>query len=140
MELHAKKIWLPGAASCLVFFGFYFLLSLLPFGMNRSLFIGIPYLVLPFVGAVGAYVSRRMKGSVVERILSALFPVFAFVAIFAVRVVYGLFFEREPYTLPHFLAGLSLTLIFTVGGGLLLVLGAWPFCRPRITDLASEKP
>ena len=35
------------------------------------------------------------------------------------------FFEGEPYTLPHFLAGFSVTLVFIVVGGLLLVLGAW---------------
>jgi len=57
------------------------------------------------------------------------FPVFAFVALFAVRVVYGLFFEGEHYTQRHFLGGLSVTLVFIVAGGLLLVLGAWPFCR-----------
>ena len=132
MELHAKTVWLPGAASCLFFFGWHFMLNLLPFDKDRSLVISIPYLaVMPFAGALGAYLSRRMKGSVVERTLSALFPVFAFVALFAVRIVYGLFFEGEPYTLPHFLAGLSLTLIFIVVGGLLLVLGAWPFCRPN---------
>jgi hypothetical protein len=97
--------------------------------------MAIPYLVLPFVGAVAAYWSRRMKGSVVERILAALFLVFTFVALFAVRIVYGLFFEGGPYTLPHFLAGLSLTLVFIVGvGGLLLVLGAWPFCRPHLRE------
>ena len=131
MDLHAKTVWLPGAASCLLFFGFYFMLILLPFDKNRFTFISIPYLVMPFVGALGAYLSRRMKGSVVERILSALFLVFTFVALFAVRIVYGLFFEGEPYTLPHFLAGLSVILIFIVVGGLLLVLGAWPFCRPH---------
>jgi hypothetical protein len=86
---------------------------------------------MPFAGALGAYVSRRMKGSVAERISSALFPVFAFVALFGVRIVYGLFFEGKLYTLPHFLAGLSLTLAFIVAGGLLLVLGTWPFCRPQ---------
>jgi hypothetical protein len=32
--------------------------------------------------------------------------------------------EGAPYTLPHFLAGLSWPLIFTVVGGLLLILGA----------------
>jgi hypothetical protein len=100
------------------------------FGRYGFLFISIPYLaVMPFVGALGAYLSRRMKGSVVERILSALFPVFTFAALFAVRIVYGLFFEREPYTLPHFLLGLFMTLIFIIVGGLFLVLGAWPFCR-----------
>jgi hypothetical protein len=131
MDLHAKKVWLPGAASCLLFFGWYFMLNLLPFDKDRSLVISTPYLaVMPFAGALGAYLSRRMRGSVVERILSALFPVFAFVALFAVRIVYGLFFEGEPYTLPHFLDGLSLTLKFITVGGLLLVLGAWPFCRP----------
>jgi hypothetical protein len=136
VDLHANKVWLPGATSCLLFFGLYFMFSLLPVYTNfdsskhRFLFISIPYLaVMPFVGALGAYLSRRMKGSVVERILSALFPVFTFAALFAVRIVYGLFFEREPYTLPHFLTGLSLTLIFIIVGGLFLVLGAWPFCR-----------
>jgi hypothetical protein len=75
-----------------------------------------------------------MKGSVFERIVAALFPIFAFAALFAVRTVYGLFFEGKPYTLPHFLAGFSLTLVFIVVGGLLLVLGAWPFCRPHLRE------
>jgi len=134
MDLHIKKVWLPGAASCLLFFGFYWTLVLLPFDKTRFQFISIPYLVLPFVGALGAYLSRRMKGSLVERILAALFLVFIFVALFAVRIAYGLFLEGVPYTLPHFLAGLSVTLVFIVGGGLLLVLGAWPFCRPHLRE------
>ncbi len=131
MDLHVKKVWLPGAAACLLFFGFYYVLILLPFDKDRFTFISVPYLTLPFVGALGAYLSRRLMGSVVERILSALFPVFALVAVFAVRIVYGLFFEGVPYTLPHFLAGLTVTLVFVIVGGLLLVLGAWPFCRPH---------
>ena len=130
MDLHVKKVWLPGAASCLLLFGFLWVLIWLPFDKNRGQFMAIPFLVLPFVGAVAAYWSRRMKGSVLQRILSALFPVFAFVALFAGRIVYGLFYEGRPYTLAHFLAGLSVTLFFIVAGGLLLVLGAWPFCRP----------
>ena len=131
MELHARQVWLPGAASCLLFIGWCFMLGLAPFENNRFPFVTIPYLsVMPFAGAIGAYLSRRMKGAVVERIMSALFPVFAFVALFAVRIVYGLFFEGEPYTLPHFRDGLSLLLMFIAAGGLLLVLGAWPFCRP----------
>ena len=138
MDLHIKKVWLPGAASCLLFFGFYWVLIWLPFDKTRFQFVAIPYLVLPFVGALAAYWSRRMKGSVLERILSALFPVFAFVALFAVRIVYGLFFEGQPYTLPHFLAGFSVTLVFIVVGGLLLVLGAWPFCRPHLLRGAAR--
>lgn len=134
MDLHVKQVWLPGAAACLLFFGFYYVLILLPFDKDRFTFISVPYLTLPFVGALGAYVSRRLMGSVVERILSALFPVFALVAVFAVRIVYGLFFEGVPYTLPHFLAGLTVTLVFVVVGGLLLVLGAWPFCRPHFGE------
>ena len=134
MDLHIKKVWLPGAASCLLFFGFYWVLIWLPFDKTRFQFMALPYLVLPFVGALGAYWSRRMKGSVLERIVSALFPVFAFGALFALRIVYGLFFEGVPYTLPHFLAGVSVTFIFIVVGGLLLVLGAWPFCRPHLGE------
>ena len=138
MDLHVNKVWLPGAASCLLFCGLYFIFtfSLLAVYTNfdsskhRFLLIIIPFLAVgPFAGALGAYLSRRMKGSVVQRILSALFPVFTFAALLPVRIVYGLFFEREPYTLPHFLAGLSVTLIVIIVGGLFLVLGAWPFCR-----------
>src|SRR5262245_32802771 len=134
MDLHIKKVWFPAAASWLLFFGFYWVLVWLPFDKNRFQFVAIPYLVLPFVGAVAAYGSRRMEGSVLERILSALFPVFAFVALFAVRIVYGLFFEGPSYTLPHFLGGLFVTLVFIVVGGLLVVLGAWPFCRPHLRE------
>ena len=137
MDLHAKKVWLPGAASFLLFLGWYFMLGPVPFDKMLSL----PYLVvMPFAGAVGAYLSRRMKGAVIERILSAVFPVFTFVALFAFRIVYGSFFEGEPYTLPHFLAGLSWLLIFIVVGGLLLVLGAWPFCRPRLIEQSPKQP
>ena len=97
MDLHIKKVWLPGAASCLLFLALDFVLIwFLPFDKNRFQFMAIPYLALPFAAALAAYWSRRMKGSVLERILSALFPVFAFVALFAVRIVYGLFFEGEP--------------------------------------------
>ena len=35
MDLHIKKVWLPGAASCLLFFGFYWVLIWLPFDKNR---------------------------------------------------------------------------------------------------------
>ena len=135
MNLHVKKVWLPGAASFLLFFGWYFMLGLVP----GDKLLSLRYLVvMPFVGAVGAYLARRMKGSVIERILSALFPVFTFVAIFAWRIVYGLFFEGQPYTLPHFLAGVSLILKFIVVGGLLLLLGAWPFCRPSLTEQSHK--
>jgi hypothetical protein len=128
------RVWLPGAASCLLLCAFYWMLLLLPFDKKRAVFIWVPYLAMPFAGALGAYLSRRMKGSVGERIVSALFPVLAFIPIFGVRVVYGLFVEREPYTLPHFLAGLAVTFGVVVLGGLLLVLGAWPFCRPHAQD------
>ena len=51
MDLHIKKVWLPGAASCLLFFGFYWVLIWLPFDKTRFQFLAIPYLVLPFAGA-----------------------------------------------------------------------------------------
>jgi hypothetical protein len=138
MESHVRTFWLPGAASCLLFIGWCFILGLAPFDNNRFPFVSIPYLsVMPFAGALGAYLSRRMHGSVAERILSALFPVLALAAIFVLRIVYGLFLEGKPYTLPHFLAGLSVTLQFAILGGLLLVLGAWPFCRSHLREQSS---
>src|SRR5262245_39801957 len=97
MDLHVRTCWLPGAASCLLYLGWCFVLGLVPFENNRFPFITIPYLaVMPLAGALGAYSSRRMKGAVVERILSALFLVFTFAALFAVRIVYGLFSRANP--------------------------------------------
>jgi hypothetical protein len=58
MDLQIKKVWLPGAASCLLFFGFYYVLIWLPFDENRFPFLAIPYLVLPCVGAVAARTSE----------------------------------------------------------------------------------
>ena len=85
MDLHPRTVWLPGAACCLLFIGWCFMLGLEPFEKSRFPFITIPYLAgMPFAGALGAYLSRRMKGSVVERILSALFPVFTLATFFAV--------------------------------------------------------
>lgn len=46
MDLHIKKVWLPGAASCLLFFGFYYVLIWLLFDKYRFQFMAIPYLVL----------------------------------------------------------------------------------------------
>ena len=62
MDLPIKKVWLPGAASCVLFFGFYYVLIWLLFDKNRFQFMAIPYLVLPVVGALAAYGSIRMKG------------------------------------------------------------------------------
>jgi len=135
VDLHPRTVWLPGAACCLLFIGWCFMLGLEPFEKSRFPFITIPYLAgMPFAGALGAYLSRRMKGSVVERILSALFPVFTLATFFAVSIVYELLFEGTPPTLPHFLAGLSVTFKFAISGGLLLVLGAWPFCRSQLRE------
>ena len=47
MDLHIKKVWLPGAASCLVFFGFYWVLIWLPFDKNILELLTIPYPGLP---------------------------------------------------------------------------------------------
>ena len=135
MASRVSRVCVPGAASFLLFLGWYFMLGVVP----ALDLLSIPYLaVMPFVGALGAYLSRLMNGSIPERMLSALFPVLTFVAIFAWRVAYGLSFEGVPYDLPHFLAGLSLTLKFILVGGPLLVLGAWPFCRSRVSEQSPK--
>ncbi|GEM_PF-3421490 len=149
MSSYIKTIWLPGAASCVFLFGLYFLHSLLPAYTKfispeqRNSFITLPYLaVMPFAGALGAFLSRWMKGSVGQRILSALFPIFTFALLFVVRIVFGLFFERAPYTLAHFMSGVTVLMIFMTVGGLSLALGALPFCRNgrfRPSDSTPQK-
>ena len=64
MDLHVKKVWLPGASSCLLFFGFCSVLIWLPFDKNRFQFLAIPYLVLPFAGTLAAWLPARRAAQV----------------------------------------------------------------------------
>ncbi|MGB6876268.1 MAG: hypothetical protein WBD87_09570 [Candidatus Acidiferrales bacterium] len=98
--------------------------------MHDSLMIYIPWLgVLPFLGAAGAYWSRRTGSGPSLRIAVGIFPAFVFLATFLVWVPICMAIDALPpekIFLPAF-AGLILSWVVIPGTALLL--GVLPFLR-----------
>ena len=103
----AKRFWLPGMfmllASAALLAGFqvaglrphFTTLSLLggsthPRAFNWPMMVYYPWLcVLPFVGAAGAYWSRRAGGSRAVRAAAGFFPVIVFLAVFVTILLFS---------------------------------------------------
>jgi hypothetical protein len=61
-----------------------------------SLIFYIPWLAaLPLIGAMGAYLSNRAGGSVRTAVVSSLFPILPFIAVFSVVLPVGLIIDRQ---------------------------------------------
>jgi hypothetical protein len=103
--------------------------------LYHSLMIFLPWLcMLPFLGAAGAYWSRRIGNGPALRIAVGIFPVFVFLATFLVWVPWSAAIGALPSArilLPA-LAGLTLSWVLIPGAALLL--GVLPFLR----DVASR--
>ena len=146
MNDRTKHLWLPGSiillasAAALVLFDFagfspYFPrawagnVGAEPF-LHDSLMIYVPWLcVLPFLGAAGAYWSRRTGSGPALRIAVGMFPAFVFLATFLVWVPICVTIDALPPAkifLPAF-AGLILSWVVIPGAALLL--GVLPFLR-----------
>ncbi|MGC1106213.1 MAG: hypothetical protein WA876_06720 [Candidatus Acidiferrales bacterium] len=144
MNDRTKRFWLPGciillaSAAALALFDFagfspYFPRAWVgnvgaePF-LHDSLMIYVPWLcVLPFLGAAGAYWSRRTGGAPALRIAVGIFPAFVFLATFLVWVPLCVAIGALPpgkIFLPAF-AGLILSWVVIPGAALLL--GVLPF-------------
>jgi hypothetical protein len=70
---------------------------------------------LPFIGALGAYLSRRAGGRTLAVFSSIVFPVFPYVAFFVVGLPIAIMFDdhvSHNITVPAFFAGLAGWVIF----------------------------
>jgi hypothetical protein len=70
---------------------------------------------LPFIGALAAYLSRRAGGRTLTVFSSVVFPVFPYVAFFAIGLPLALFLDHKVahnITIPAFFVGLSAWVIF----------------------------
>lgn len=146
MNDRTKRFWLPGTAILLAsaaalevlqFAGFspYFPrawagnASADPF-LRYSLMLYFPWLcVLPFLGAIGAYWSRRTGSGPALRIAVGIFPAFVFLATFLVWVPASLAIGALPSarTFVPALAGFILSWVVIPGAALML--GVVPFLR-----------
>lgn len=92
MNPRTRKIWLPGLVTGTLSMALLWSLELLGFHMRifwhssnpPGLMFSLPWLlVLPFVGALGAYLSARAGGGPRERLVAGLFPSAALTLLFA---------------------------------------------------------
>ncbi len=143
MNERTKNLWLPGMV---MLFLYAFLLRIVIWaGFHPDvvwvgpsmpmlqhgrlpLVLYVPWLVLlPAIGALGAWWSRRVGGAVLIRILSGLFPVAALLALLLVGFLFAFFADPQVPLLVKF-AGLGLYfLTWVLIPGALLLLGTVPF-------------
>lgn len=138
-----KRLWLPGltmllaSAATLAIFQIaglrpYFQTvwfrgdSMTPHSVYSYLTIYVPWLcVLPFLGAAGAYWSRRAGSSRAIQVAAGVFPVLVFLAIFLVICPFSFAFDGLPVASAFVGALLSWVVI----PGAALLLGILPFLR-----------
>lgn len=106
--------------------------SMTPHSVYSYLTIYVPWLcVLPFLGAAGAYWSRRAGSSRAIQVAAGVFPVLVFLAIFLVIYPFSFAFDGLPPTkmfLPDLVAGV---VSWVVIPGVALFVGVLPFLRGR---------
>jgi hypothetical protein len=81
---------------------------------------------LPFIGAMGAYLSRRAGGSARVVIAAVVFPVLPYLAFFAIGLPVAAILDdhvAHNITIPAFFVGLFAWVIFP---GATLLVGGWP--------------
>ena len=89
----------------------------------------VPWLIsLPFIGAFGAYASRRAGGGARDRITSSLFPVFAIICSLCVAATYAVFIDHVA---PHSMAlGIAVFVLnWIILPSVVLLVGVLPFLR-----------
>jgi hypothetical protein len=107
MTNRVKQFWLPGLLTFVVSMSLLATIekfdprpSVLYLGNDMrttpSLIFYIPWLAaLPLIGAMGAYLSNRAGGSVRTAVVSSLFPILPFIAVFSVALPVGLIIDRQ---------------------------------------------
>ncbi|HLW98712.1 MAG TPA: hypothetical protein VKR82_08710 [Candidatus Acidoferrales bacterium] len=136
-----KSIWVPGLVCSLAAMGSRMLLVMA--GIEpRVLYAGskvasagleiyLPWLVmLPVIGALAAYLSRRADGRRPARLVAALFPSLVFVGLFLFGLTVTIFSHHPTPPRQLFFAFGVAILNWIVIPGAALFLGAVPFIRP----------
>lgn len=133
----ARSLWIPGlvcgfvsmtSLSLLSHAGFRPRIILMGTNATESLQLSVQWLLmLPFFGALGAYLSRRAEGQRVTRIGAALFPAIVLLGLLFVSAFVSVFVDRNAHAHPlPFVFGL-VTFNWVILPGAALLIGALPF-------------
>ena len=142
MTNRVKQFWLPGILTFVLtegLLGFFQKFGPRPLifawsGHPPIALFYIPWLVaLPFIGAVGAYLSRRAGGSLRAVVSSTLFPVLAMLGLFVVTIPVALIIDRRVDHHIQATVFLLLMLGWVLIPGVALLAGGLPvhLLRPR---------
>ncbi len=138
MNHRTRRIWIPGLLTLTLSMGLFGSLESLGLHMrilwlNRTaLIFSLPWmLVLPFVGALGAYISERAGGGHRERLLASLFPSGALSILFFSVFAVGWIVESWVAHTLAFAGFVNLELSWAIIPGAALLIGALPFLVPR---------
>ena len=146
MNYRTKSLWVPALVCTLAAMGSRMLLMIegieprvLYAGSkagSMGLEIYLPWLVmLPVIGALAAYLSRRADGKRPARIVAALFPSLIFVGLFLLGLTVTIFSHHRTPARELLIAFGLAELNWIVIPGAALFLGALPFLRPvRLGD------
>ncbi len=129
--VRVRQIWVPSLVTLLASFGLMAVLiraGIQPIvshpGEPRGIILYLPWLlVLPLIGAAGAYLSRRAQGSGWRVYLAGAFPALAILAVFLLILPFRL--AIDPYVVHDFELGalVSMILSWTVLPGIALCIG-----------------
>ncbi len=129
MKKRLRQLWVPGFLALILSMLFLVTLQKLGFQLRivgrgpNTIFFYVPWLLsLPFIGALGAYLSSRAGGSRGTMLLASVFPVLALTAAFLSMFPIGLIIERVTGSQGDF--SIVATVLLRDGIGWLLIPGA----------------
>ncbi len=141
VNARTRSFWLPGVVTLVLSESLLMLAArvgpfprVIPVGPGLSLILYWPWLVLlPVVGALGAYWSRRVGGRLPVRLGASLFPAACLLGFLVLLLPVSFIVDRHvPLALK--LSGFVLYIgNWVLLPGAALFLGALPFLRPKLT-------
>ena len=135
MNYRTRSLWLPGLATLTAAMGTLMIMTrfniepkMIWHGSMAVVTLYLPWLaLLPFIGALGAYLSRQAQGQMRARLVAALFPALVPFAIFCPAIVVSAVLEHHLTWTIVPVAFAVLVFNWVVLPGAALAAGALPF-------------
>lgn len=136
MNMRVRQLWAPVLATCLISLAVQFAALRVPqlppwvfFTSNGVSIVLAPLwlLALPFIGALGAWLSLRAGGNTRDRLLTALGAAWLNASILTLGVPLGMIIERQFSLSIKLTAYIVYMIAWCLVPAVLLALGAWPW-------------